>query len=119
MIFIPFKIEKAIDELPNDMIISMQGEIKPAEKNSLLNGKYFGDLHFKKTGEPLIITNQHIHKGNVKTLKNPIVKFRKQKNADGDIEYVAVGIIRKELLFNSRPLPNIPAADVSKRKKTS
>lgn len=94
-----------------------------------LGGKFVGDLHYDKTKHtPVLIIGHHILHGKVVDCERPFVAIEKKRSLatdedrmdtdDEDIprpgattEYVVKSIIRKKLVFKTRPKPiiaNVP-----------
>eukprot|EP00092_Neocalanus_flemingeri_P010168 GFUD01010958.1.p1 GENE.GFUD01010958.1~~GFUD01010958.1.p1 ORF type:complete len:150 (-),score=37.18 GFUD01010958.1:95-505(-) len=111
-------------------IIEMQGDLESRNKEHL-EGKFIGDLHYTKDGTPIIIIGHHILYGKVVVLDKPLVALEKIQvskdgsdslisgNSDGEemmdldaemetkTEYRVKSIIRKKLVFKTRPKPII------------
>ena len=126
----------ALEPLNDWAIIEMQGDLESRVGDVKLEGKFVGDLHFTKTGHvPVLIIGHHILYGKVVKLEKPLVIMEKGQenpnclkstqinvNASGDSAmevdteknetvYNVRAIIRKKLLFKSRPKPiiaNVP-----------
>ena len=119
---------KSGHDTPQEMfIIEMQGDLESRNKEHL-EGKFIGDLHYTKEGTPIMIIGHHILYGKVVTLEKPLVTLEKlQVSLDGDsylngpkdseemmdmdvvtrTEYRVKSIIRKKLIFKTRPKPII------------
>jgi len=119
---------KSGHDTPQEMfIIEMQGDLESRNKEHL-EGKFIGDLHYTKEGTPIMIIGHHILYGKVVTLEKPLVTLEKlQVSPDGDsylngqkdseemmdldeatkTEYRVKSIIRKKLIFKTRPKPII------------
>merc|ERR1712183_1043353 len=110
-------------------LIEMQGDLE-SRKNEHLEGKFIGDLHYTKDGTPIMIIGHHILYGKVVVLDKPLVALEKsQVSKDGSdslinrndseemmdldtemetkTEYRVKSIIRKKLIFKTRPKPII------------
>jgi len=99
-------------------IIDLQGDLK-FEKDINLNDRLVGDLHFTKSGVPILIIGIHVLHGKEITLEKPLVILKKQhENIENETleqnirtKYIIKAIVRKKLLFRSRPKPivtNVP-----------
>merc|ERR1712168_423368 len=104
-------------------IIELQGtlEMQAHCKNDPLAGKFIGDLHFTKSGEPTLIIGHHILYGKISKLEKPFAIMRKRTaspsksrtrggDEDGGKHYTAtrydvMGLIKHKLLFNQSPKP--------------
>jgi len=103
----------------NLAIIEMQGDLESRVGEVDMGGKLIGDLSFSKDGSntPLLIIGHHILYGKLVKMENPMVvmhKVRKtQDEATGETStnYEVQSVIRKKLLFKTRPKPiiaNVP-----------
>ena len=132
-------VQRKLKPLNDWAIIEMQGDLESRVGDVQLEGKFVGDLHFTKTDHtPVLIIGHHILYGKVVTLDKPLVimeKSQKQsklskedsealnqlENGDNAMDmdnegstetiYNVRAIIRKKLLFKSRPKPiiaNVP-----------
>ncbi|KAH0944724.1 hypothetical protein HN011_009474 [Eciton burchellii] len=100
-------------------IIDLQGDLK-FEKDTNLSDQLIGDLHFTKTGMPILIIGIHVLHGKEITLEKPLLVLKKQhENIENktseqnniQTKYIVKAIVRKKLLFRSRPKPivtNVP-----------
>nr|XP_012229860.1 PREDICTED: chromosome transmission fidelity protein 8 homolog [Linepithema humile] len=101
-------------------IIDLQGDLK-FEKSENLDNQLIGDLHFTKTGVPILIIGIHVLHGKEVTLEKPLIVLEKQHSNTGDeimeeestvkTEYIVKAIVKKKLMFKSRPKPivtNVP-----------
>jgi chromosome transmission fidelity protein 8 len=114
------------EETPEWFIIEMQGDLESRNKERPLEGQFIGDLHFTKEGVPVMIIGHHILYGKVQGLERPMVAARKMKkptdskisDEDGElmdlgaelntnIEYTVQSVIRKKIIFKTRPKPII------------
>ncbi|XP_022903656.2 chromosome transmission fidelity protein 8 homolog [Onthophagus taurus] len=100
-----FVIKMPNDPESNWAIIELQGDLKSDSETSF-NNKFIGDLHFTKTGTPLLIIGHHILYGNESTMEKPLAVMEKVKLMDDEsIEYVIKKIITKKIIFKTRPKP--------------
>ncbi|EZA46458.1 Chromosome transmission fidelity protein 8-like protein [Ooceraea biroi] len=101
-------------------IIDLQGDLK-FEKVENSEDQLVGDLHFTKTGVPILIIGIHVLHGKEVTLEKPLFVLKKyHENVENDTlseqhgtetKYTVMAIVRKKLLFRSRPKPivtNVP-----------
>ena len=121
------------EERPNTLrkewaIIELQGtlEMQAHCKDDPLAGKFIGDLHFTKSGEPMLIIGHHILYGKMSKLEKPFAIIRKRTGSPSKVKtgsqkdenneecatrYDVMGLIKHKLLFNQRPKPiiaNVP-----------
>ena len=135
------KAPQKLEPLNDWAIIEMQGDLESRVGDVQLEGKFVGDLHFTKAGHvPVLIIGHHILYGKVVKLEKPLVIMEKcqevskphndakkskvtssgdsldnsvmeVESGTGDTVYNVRAIIRKKLLFKSRPKPiiaNVP-----------
>lgn len=103
-------------------IIDLQGDLK-FEKVDNTDDQLIGDLHFTKTGIPILIIGIHVLHGKEVNLEKPFVVLEKHRTNIEDeaimeeqnprikTEFIIKAIIKKKLLFKSRPKPivtNVP-----------
>ncbi|XP_038662085.1 chromosome transmission fidelity protein 8 homolog [Scyliorhinus canicula] len=109
-------------------MLELQGEIE-ARGHSGLPGNLMGDLHFSTEGIPILIIGHHILYGKISQLERPFVVLVKKTctRAESEMEterveqgvgeesasccYVASAIIKKKIIFKTRPKPiitNVP-----------
>ncbi|KAA3677992.1 chromosome transmission fidelity protein 8 [Paragonimus westermani] len=98
------------------LLLELQGEIV-SKSGSLLAGKHVGDLHFSQQAsyfadEPVFIIGHHVLFGKVSNLEKPLIVTEKN-SVNGVLEYSVVAVIRRKLLFKTRPKPII--VSVSKK----
>ncbi|XP_074042837.1 chromosome transmission fidelity protein 8 homolog [Leptinotarsa decemlineata] len=84
-------------------IIELQGDIK-SHTDSNFEGKYIGDLHFTKSGTPLLIIGHHLMYGKEAKLEKPFALLQKKRKED-NTEYLVKSIIRNKIIFKTRPKP--------------
>ncbi|XP_075225376.1 chromosome transmission fidelity protein 8 homolog [Lycorma delicatula] len=105
------------DGLPAWGLVEIQGDLLSRSGSPLL-GQYVGDLHFTKEGTPILIVGHQLLHGKVINLEKPFaVLHRLRKRIDDDkpeTEYIVKAIIKKKLLFKTRPKPII--SNISKIK---
>lgn len=87
--------------------------------SSDVTNQYIGDLHFSKSGTPILIIGMHVLHGKEVPLPKPyavLVKKNSEKDNAGHApeiktEYVAKAIVKNKLIFKTRPIPvirNVP-----------
>lgn len=100
-------------------IIEMQGELESRAGDVEMAGKLIGDLSFSKDGSntPMLIIGHHILYGKIVNLDNPMVVMHKKSQTESEgtsdetTSYSVQSIIRKKILFKTRPKPiiaNVP-----------
>lgn len=85
-------------------IIELQGDLK-SHTHSKYDAKFIGDLHFTKTGTPILIIGHHLLYGKEASLDKPLALLQKQHNVEENTEYFVKTIITKKILFKIRPKP--------------
>ncbi|XP_011695223.1 PREDICTED: chromosome transmission fidelity protein 8 homolog [Wasmannia auropunctata] len=100
-------------------IIDLQGDLK-FEKIDNPDDQLIGDLHFTKAGVPILIIGIHVLHGKEIRLDKPLIVLERHRDtgdetmeeeATAKTEYFVKAIVRKKLLFKSRPKPivtNVP-----------
>ncbi|EFN88649.1 chromosome transmission fidelity protein 8 homolog [Harpegnathos saltator] len=113
---VPIKRDGVIEDWA---IIDLQGDLN-FEKVENPNNQLIGDLHFTKTGIPILIIGIHVLHGKQVMLEKPLVVLEKHKKNTDEImgqeietktEYVVKAIVKKKLLFRTRPksiVTNVP-----------
>ncbi|XP_017881937.2 chromosome transmission fidelity protein 8 homolog [Ceratina calcarata] len=100
---------KRVGELEEWVIIELQGDLKFTSGDN--TNKYIGDLHFTKSGAPVFIVGAHLLHGKEALLPKPFAVLIKKSNKDSSMEnnsetnteYVVKAIVKKKLIFKSRP----------------
>ncbi|XP_070160962.1 chromosome transmission fidelity protein 8 homolog [Polyergus mexicanus] len=113
---IPIKKNGVIEDWA---IVDLQGDLK-FERTENSNDQLIGDLHFTKAGIPILIIGIHVLHGKEITLEKPLVVLERHRDNVREIgeedqtvktEYTVKAIVKKKLLFKSRPksiVTNIP-----------
>ncbi|KAL0128268.1 hypothetical protein PUN28_003495 [Cardiocondyla obscurior] len=106
-------------EIETWAIVDLQGDLR-FEKIDNKNDQLIGDLHFTKNGVPILIIGIHVLHGKEIDLDKPLVVLERRRDttdemieeeAAAKVEYFVKAIVRKKLLFKSRPKPivtNVP-----------
>lgn len=84
-------------------IIELQGDLK-SHSGTHFDGKFIGDLHYTKTGTPLLIIGHHLMYGKEVKLEKPLALLEKQKNEEGT-NYLIRCVIKNKIIFKTRPKP--------------
>ncbi|XP_041376372.1 chromosome transmission fidelity protein 8 homolog [Gigantopelta aegis] len=116
---------------PEWAILDVQGDLE-TRHNVPLSGKFIGDLHFTHKDAPVLLIGHHILYGKVVDLEKPLAVLIKNISADSAMEtnqsddtsnttdqsddtsntkYTIQAVIKKKLLFKTRPKPiiaNVP-----------
>ncbi|XP_018654447.1 hypothetical protein Smp_130740 [Schistosoma mansoni] len=90
-------------------MIELQGDVL-SKTDSPLEGKNLGDLHFsQENGDPILFIGHHVLFGKVVALEKPML-VTKRNTTSGSLQYDVVSVIRRKLLFKTRPKPIILSA---------
>lgn len=90
-------------------IIELQGDLK-SHSDSKFEGQLIGDLHFTKTGTPVLIIGHHLLFGKEVKFEKPLALLEKKQTAESCTEYTVRSIITKKILFKTRPKPIVAQA---------
>jgi len=90
-------------------IIELQGELE-SKAEEALGGKLIGDLHYNHDGNPILIIGHHILHGKAQELEKPLIMINRGQtfemdNEESDIKYDVTAVIKKKLVFKTRPKP--------------
>ncbi|XP_037974744.2 chromosome transmission fidelity protein 8 homolog [Plutella xylostella] len=98
--------------VPEWAIVELQGLVQ-MKKDGTEGGTVVGDLHYHaRSGHPTLILGHHILSGKEVKLEQPMAVLEKVTKEDST-EYKVKAIVKKKLLFKSRPKPII--SNVSER----
>lgn len=62
-------------------IVELQGDLESKRQENVLSGKFIGDLHYTKQGEPVLIVGHHVLFGKVARLDKPIAVLQKSDDS--------------------------------------
>lgn len=107
---------KRIGDIKEWILLELQGELVSRYDNGFA-GNVLGDLHFSKTGEPILIIGHHILHGKVADLEKPygvIVPSVDSIDCEEGINqsdcskrYQIKAIVKRKVVFKNRPKPII------------
>lgn len=120
----PIIVKISKEESPGEWaIIELQGDLE-SRAGGTFDSQFIGDLHYTRTDVPVLIVGHHILYGKEINLEKPFAVLEKQssqlqRNIHGEsetdygpsTEYIIKAIIKKKLLFKTRPKPiiaNVP-----------
>ncbi|KAG5898117.1 hypothetical protein JTB14_006329 [Gonioctena quinquepunctata] len=99
-----YEYKKPTDGLSEEWaIIELQGDLK-SHTESDFKGQFIGDLHYGKSGTPLLIIGHHLMYGKEAKMEKPFALLEKKRTGD-DAEYLVKAIIRNKIIFKTRPKP--------------
>ncbi|XP_026480470.1 chromosome transmission fidelity protein 8 homolog [Ctenocephalides felis] len=64
-------------EIPEWGIIELQGDLEVRD-DAKLDGQFIGDLHYTRTGQPILIIGHHILQGKEQTMDEPFALLEKK-----------------------------------------
>lgn len=85
-------------------MIELQGELEGASSDQK-SGEFIGDLHYDKSGIPILIIGMHLLQGKESNLLKPMAVLDKKYSNEGKTYYIVKSIVRKKLIFKGRPKP--------------
>ncbi|XP_050664564.1 chromosome transmission fidelity protein 8 homolog [Leptidea sinapis] len=92
--------------VPEWAIVELQGLIQ-TKKDNLSGPTTVGDLHyFTRNRHPVLILGHHVLNGKETKLEQPMAVLEKVEE-DGEMRYQVKAVVKKKLLFKSRPKPII------------
>ncbi|XP_064599476.1 chromosome transmission fidelity protein 8 homolog [Liolophura sinensis] len=113
MVQIAMKIQGSPEQsCPEWVIVDLQGNLETRQAVPL-SGKFIGDLHFTQKNVPVLIIGHHILYGKVVDMEKPFAVLSKSTPRSLDqsevkeSSYIVKAIIKKRLLFKTRPKPII------------
>ncbi|GBP35017.1 Chromosome transmission fidelity protein 8 homolog [Eumeta japonica] len=97
--------------IPEWAIIELQGLIQVKKENAFY--RIIGDLHYyNKNKHPVLVLGHHVLNGKEIKLDQPMAVLEKVMS-DNRTSYKVCAIVKKKLLFKSRPKPIISNMDKS------
>ncbi len=86
-----------------------QGDLESRVGEADMSGKFIGDLHYaRQGGAPVLIIGHHILHGKVVDMAKPFVAIEKcERDTEDEARYRVKAIIRKKVVFKTRPKPII------------
>ncbi|KAF7992976.1 hypothetical protein HCN44_005757 [Aphidius gifuensis] len=107
-------IKRNDSELSEWVMIELQGELERASSDPR-SGEFIGDLHYNKSGIPILIIGMHMILGKETKLDKPLAVLEKKSVKDDDDNdcYIVKSIIRKKLIFRGRPKPIVSDVPLS------
>lgn len=92
--------------IPEWAIVELQGLIQ-MKKEGVTAATVVGDLNYNsRTGQPILVLGHHILNGKEVKLEHPMAVIEKS-HAEDKTEYKVKAVVKKKLLFKSRPKPII------------
>lgn len=101
------------------MIIELQGVLESNETGGF-NDLAIGDLHFDEKGQPSLIIGNHLLTGRVVTMEKPFAVLKKvinQLSNSSSTEYTVQALVRKKIIFKTRPKPIVVHNEAVKKVK--
>ena len=86
------------DKVPEWCIVEFQGELKGTG-----SGEVVGSISVSKSGTAGMVIGQHEFKGEVQKLSKAFMVVEKQGKEGEEASMSVQGIVRRKVLFNSRP----------------
>ncbi|XP_047740214.1 chromosome transmission fidelity protein 8 homolog isoform X2 [Hyalella azteca] len=104
------------------VMLELQGDLE-CRNNEALAQNFMGDLHYNDEGVPVLIIGHHIMYGKMINLDLPFAVLDKSecevnsqqlsedcRNNTNRTSYKVIAIVRKKLLFKTRPKPIVALA---------
>ncbi|KAL7633846.1 UNVERIFIED_CONTAM: hypothetical protein RMT77_015802 [Armadillidium vulgare] len=90
------------------VLVELQGDLESRTQEPM-KGKFIGDLSFTKKGVPVLIIGHHILYGKVVEMNKPFIVIRKlvESQTENQVDYNVEAVVRKKLIFKTRPKPII------------
>lgn len=85
-------------------IVELQGDLR-SHSESQFEGKFIGDLHYTKDGQPILIIGHHLLYGKEVKMEKPLAFLEKRKDDQNRTEYLIRGVIKRKVIFRVRPKP--------------
>lgn len=85
-------------------IVELQGELR-SHSESQFEGKFIGDLHYTKDGQPILIIGHHLLYGKEVKMEKPLALLEKRKDDQDRTEYSIRCVIKRKVIFRVRPKP--------------
>lgn len=83
-------------------VIELQGDIRTTH---IEDSHFIGDLHYTNDGTPVLIIGNNLLMGKVTEFEKPIAVLEKTLNEYDETEYKVKALVKKKLLFRTRPKP--------------
>ncbi|KAK0163554.1 hypothetical protein PV327_007224 [Microctonus hyperodae] len=105
------------DKLPEWAIVELQGSLETYQPVvDPKSERFIGDLHYKKGDDnsAILIIGSHVLNGKEVTLPKPLGVLVKEpgepvpdnkKDEETNTKWIVKGVVRKKLIFKSRPKP--------------
>ncbi|XP_068618498.1 chromosome transmission fidelity protein 8 homolog [Battus philenor] len=92
--------------VPEWAIVELQGLVQ-MKKDVTTGPTVIGDLHYyHRNKQPVLVLGHHILNGKEVKLEQPMAVIEKV-NVEGKMEYKLKAVVKKKILFKSRPKPII------------
>ena len=91
-------------------LIDLQGTLETID--GISSNMYIGDLHFASTRKAHLVVGHHLLTGEVVTLDTPLAIMQRVKHETRPSEYIVTAIIKKKIIFKTRPKPLVKEAAV-------
>lgn len=94
---------------PEWILLELQGKLEPLG-GAGFDGRLLGHIRLASDDRLLLQVGTHVVEGRLAPLDKALHVMRRQRAADGGVEFVVASVVRRKLVFTERPEALISAA---------